>query len=141
MSGYRELQDAYEKNHEVTVLRRQLTRDAVNGLRLALLARLGINNQNSDIVAIKARDGGELFPGLASLEIGDVLQARGEVAVEGISAAPPTKFMFDLSVSYRQDRIVVEVVGIEPQLINETMDFHKLADSIFERLLLKLSTY
>ncbi|MHC5127128.1 hypothetical protein ACYST8_13810 [Pseudomonas inefficax] len=141
MSGYRELQEAYENNHEVTVLRRNLTRDAVNELRFALLGRLGINNQKSDIVAINARDGRELFPSLATLEIGDVLQARGEIAIEGITAAPPTKFMFDLNVSYRQDRIVVEVVGMEPQVINETMDFHHLADSIFERFLLKLTTY
>ncbi|GLO52485.1 hypothetical protein PPUN110474_38860 [Pseudomonas putida] len=141
MSGYRELQQAYENNHEVTVFRRNLARDAVNGLRLALLGRLGISNQNSDVVAIKSRDGGDLFSHLARLEIGDALQARGEIAVEGISTAPSTKFMFDLTVSYRQDRIVVEVVGMEAQVINDNVDLHKLADSIFERILLKLSTY
>ncbi|MFG0461553.1 hypothetical protein ACF8GG_19810 [Pseudomonas sp. yb_1] len=141
MSGYRELQEAYENNHEVTVLRRKLTRDAVNALRAALLERLGINNQDSEVVVMKARNGGILLSELATLEIGDVLQARGEIAIKGISAAPQTSFMLDINFSYRQDRVLIEVSGMDPQVINEAMDFHHLADSIFERLLLKLSTY
>lgn len=140
MSGYRELQEAYERNHEVTVLRRRMTLDAVNALRVALLERLGITNQDSEIVEMKARDGGLLLSELATLEIGDVLLARGEIAIKGISDAPPTTFMLDINFSYRQDRVLVEVSGMDPQVINETMDFHHLADSIFERLLLSLST-
>ncbi|EKT4561893.1 hypothetical protein QEM42_003087 [Pseudomonas putida] len=141
MSGYRELQEAYENNHAVTVQRRELTREALLGLRYALLDRLGIGNRISEVVAIKARDGGDLYPYVAALEIGDVLWARGEISMEGISDAPSTRFMFDLSVSYRQERIVVEVAGLEAQVINANIDLHTLANSIFEQVLRKLSTY
>jgi len=116
-------------------------REAVNGLRLALLARLGIRDQHSDVVIIKAPDGRDLFAQLAVLEIGDVLHSRIEVSIEGISSAPPTKFIFALAISYREDQVVLDVKDIGSKAINKNDDFNTYANLIFERLLLKLSTY
>lgn len=141
MSGYLELQQAYENNHAVTVLRRNSMREAVNGLRLALLARLGIRDQHSDVVIVKAPDGRDLFAQLAALEIGDVLHSRIEISIEGFSSAPPTKFIFALAISYREDRIVLDVKDIGSKAINNNDDLDIYANLIFERLLLRLSTY
>lgn len=141
MSGYRELQEAYERNHQATIRRRFLTRDALNGIRTALLARLGINDQASEVVLWNSPHGGELYPRLALLELKDVLRARGAIALRASSEAPAVSLPFDVQFEYCQEKVVVTVESAQPKTINGEMDLVDIANGIYELLLLRLSTY
>lgn len=141
MSGYRELQEAYEENHQATVVRRSLTRDALNGIRMALLARLGIKDQTSEIVMWSTKSGGDLWPDLALLELKDVLNARGSIALEGIFEAPPVSISFDVSFEYSNDKVIVNVDDLKPKMITSETDLADVADTIYELVLLRLTTY
>lgn len=141
MSGYRELQEAYESNHQATIQRRFLTRDALNGIRTALLARLGINDQTSEVVLWSSPQGGELYPSLALLELKDVLRARGAIALKASSEAPAVSLPFDVLFEYSRGKVIVTVESAQPKTINGEIDLVNIADGIYELILLRLSTY
>lgn len=142
MSGYEQILDVYEANHQALYERRKAFREAFNAFRQALNARLGIS-KDSEAVALEAEDGRELLSVLLGMEHGEVVKARVVIALNGRSGAPNTRFIIPLQ--FKNDDGVMSILmppgTRRTQVITKPDDYNEAANEIFDYVLKTLATY
>lgn len=142
MSGYEQILDVYEANHQALYERRNAYREAFVAFRHALNARLSVR-QDSEKVALEADDGQELLSVLLKLEHGDVVKARAVIALVGRSNAPDTKFIVPLQFKIEggQMSILLPPGTRRIQVITNPDDYNEAANDVFDYVLKMLAAY
>lgn len=142
MSGYEQILDVYEANHQALYERRKAFREAFNAFREALNARLGTSNE-SETVALEAEDGRELLSVLLGMEHGEVVKARAVIALAGRSSAPNTNFIIPLQFKIDDEKmsILLPPGTRRIQVITKPDDYNEAANDVFDYVLKTLAAY
>jgi hypothetical protein len=142
MSGYEQIVDVYEANHQALYERRKAYREAFNSFRQALNARLGVR-EDSEKVTPEADDGQELLSVLLKMDHGEVVKARAVIALVGRSSAPNTNFIVPLQFKIEggQMSILLPPGTRRIQVITNPDDYNEAANDVFDFVLKALADY
>ncbi|WP_024694749.1 hypothetical protein [Pseudomonas syringae] len=140
MSGYEQILDVYEANHQALYERRKAYREAFLSFRQALNVRLGIP-KDSEKVALEADDGSELLSVLLKMEHGEAVKARAVIELAGRSGAPNTKFFIPLQFKIDGEHMTMLLPTRRIQVIAKLDDYNEAANFVFDYVLNRLADY
>ena len=142
MSKYQQLTDAYALNTNALFTYRVDARDALKGVREAVLRHLGLAEGQSDMVRITTDNGDSVFPLLAKLEHGESVGFNVTISVGGGNGLPISNLYVPATLSGKAGDINLKITSInfERNMTHEA-DYEEVAELLFDGLLKKMKDF
>lgn len=142
MSNYQQLTDAYALNTNALFTYRVDARDALRGVRDAVLRHLDLAEPQSDMVRITTDNGESVFPLLAKLEHGESVGFNVTISVGGGDGLPISNLFVPATLSGKAGdiRLKIPSINFERNMTHQA-DYQEVAELLFDGLVKKLKDF